>query len=279
MEQLRPLALGEILDGGIQIFRRWFTILVGVAAVALGVPTVVLLFTALNARQNTAMAVGGALLGVCLYIVGSLAATGATVRVVSDAYLGRQPSLWGALGFALNRAWRIFVAGMAKALVILLAECGVGIVAVIGVAAMGANSPGAFGLIFLLMIVGIAVAVVLAAGYAVVTQSVVLEELDGATDALPRSWRLTSGFRGRAVLLGLTVFMMLAIPVTVTSALSAIIPSWSSGLDALGTILWMLLYPLFGCVFTLYYYDLRIRKEAFDLEQLGAQLADASRSV
>ena len=32
------------------------------------------------------------------------------------------------------------------------------------------------------------------------------------------------------------------------------------------------IYPVLSCVFTLFYYDLRVRKEAFDLEMLGRQL-------
>jgi len=32
------------------------------------------------------------------------------------------------------------------------------------------------------------------------------------------------------------------------------------------------LYPVFAAVFTLFYYDLRVRKEAFDVELLGQQL-------
>ena len=34
----------------------------------------------------------------------------------------------------------------------------------------------------------------------------------------------------------------------------------------------MLSYPVLTCVFTLFYYDLRVRKEGFDLEMLSRQL-------
>jgi hypothetical protein len=39
-----------------------------------------------------------------------------------------------------------------------------------------------------------------------------------------------------------------------------------------------LVYPLISCVFTLCYYDLRVRKEGFDLEVLGRQLGLVSGS-
>ena len=38
----------------------------------------------------------------------------------------------------------------------------------------------------------------------------------------------------------------------------------------------LFLYPFISCVFTLFYYDLRVRKEAFDLELLSQQLGVAA---
>jgi len=35
-------------------------------------------------------------------------------------------------------------------------------------------------------------------------------------------------------------------------------------------------YPFTSCVFTLFYYDLRVRKEAFDLELLSQHLGIAA---
>ena len=34
----------------------------------------------------------------------------------------------------------------------------------------------------------------------------------------------------------------------------------------------LFVYPVISCVFTLFYYDLRVRKEGFDLEILAKQL-------
>ena len=38
------------------------------------------------------------------------------------------------------------------------------------------------------------------------------------------------------------------------------------------SVLPIVMTPLLACVFTLMYYDLRVRREAFDLEVLGRQL-------
>jgi hypothetical protein len=37
-------------------------------------------------------------------------------------------------------------------------------------------------------------------------------------------------------------------------------------------LLYLFYYPFSSCVFTLFYYDLRVRKEAFDLEMLSQQI-------
>ena len=44
---------------------------------------------------------------------------------------------------------------------------------------------------------------------------------------------------------------------------------------ALAGVVQMLIYPLFYCVLTVAYYDLRVRKEGFDLEVLASTLQPA----
>ena len=45
-----------------------------------------------------------------------------------------------------------------------------------------------------------------------------------------------------------------------------------------GALVSLLIYPLLSCVFTLFYYDLRMGKEGFDLEMLSQQLGAAARA-
>ena len=44
---------------------------------------------------------------------------------------------------------------------------------------------------------------------------------------------------------------------------------------AIGGVVQMFIYPLFYCVLTVTYYDLRVRKEGFDLELLASTLQTA----
>jgi hypothetical protein len=58
--------------------------------------------------------------------------------------------------------------------------------------------------------------------------------------------------------------------------IAAVVPSAQTVILSAAAVLQLVLTPLMVVGFTLYYYDLRIRKEAFDLELLGSQLSAAS---
>jgi len=117
-------------------------------------------------------------------------------------------------------------------------------------------------------------------GYSVAGQVAALEPLNSSTDALRRSWDLTKGFKGKAFVLWIVSFALLFVVVLGAGALGAAAGALAGGLDATVTVLIalvsLLIYPLITCVFTLLYYDLRVRKEGFDLEVLSSQLGSRS---
>jgi hypothetical protein len=271
--QLRPMSVGEILDGAFVLLRRHFGALFTVAVVCLGVPT------AIDVYVET---VGGVILRPGLWSIslllrglGYLLVTGATVRIVSDAYLGYAPTAGEALGFAVGKMWPIFVSGVATTAVLVLAFIPTGIAFAVALPMMQSGGP-AFLAGILAGVALVALPIYVTAGFAVVVQAVVLEPLPSATSGLGRSWTLTQGSRGKALALWFVVFclmfaMMLAIGL-VSAAFTAISPSLGIVGVAGMSVLMMLLYPLTSCVFTLLYYDLRVRKEAFDLELLSRQI-------
>jgi len=241
--QLRPMSVGEILDGSLTVLRQHFGLFFALAVISLGVPTVIDLYTTLSGEPN----VGMSLLARLLRAVGYLLLSGASVYVVSEAYLQRTPQLGPALRFAGGRMGGVFISGFAAGLVTLLATIA-------------------------LIVPGI----IVACGYAVTVQVVMLESLPSATDSLGRSWALTKGFKGKAFLLYLVMFLLffcvlfgLAIVVGIAAATAPmlIIPA-----TILMAVLLLFVYPFTSCVLTLFYYDLRVRKEALDLELLGQQI-------
>jgi hypothetical protein len=95
-----------------------------------------------------------------------------------------------------------------------------------------------------------------------------------------RSWKLTSGFKWKAFGLYFVVFVLFTVFLlgfgVIAGVAAAIFPPLMvPALIGLGLIS-LFLYPFISCVFTLFYYDLRVRKEAFDLELLSQHLGVAA---
>jgi hypothetical protein len=239
--ELRSMSAGEILDGALAIYRHQFWTFITIAVACEGVPTILNAYVQLGGGWITHPWLG--LAGIMLAGFGSLLAAGAIVRAIAAAYLGEVLPAGDALRFALGKIWPLFVAGTAAYLLIML-----GVLALV--------VPG----------------VILACGYSVVAQVVVLEDLPGGTDALPRSWQLTKGYRWKALGLGVVVILIFFLPAMAAGFLVVLLPAGELMIDIVSQLLQMVLYPVFAAVFTLFYYDLRVRKEAFDVELLGQQL-------
>jgi len=242
--QLRPLSIGEILDGALVLLRRHFALVLGIAVVCEGIPTAMDVYIDLTGggSQNP----GLSLLDRLLTLVGSVLVTGATVRVVSEAYLGRTPLFGDAMGFAGGRFGTILGANIMSGFLTVLATLALVI-------------PG----------------IVVACGYSVAAEAAALES-GSASEALRRSWDLTKGFKLKALALGVVSIGLILVVYLGAGVLGGIMGEVVGGLDVVLAVLAacvsLLIYPVISCVFTLFYYDLRVRKEGFDLEMLSRQL-------
>src|SRR5205085_3796921 len=108
--------------------------------------------------------------------------------------------------------------------------------------------------------------IIVACGYAVVSQVVVLENPRNPLDALGRSWALTRGRRLIVLALAFVLFVVASLPGIVAGILA--IGGLQDAGTVVGSLAGLVLSPLLPCGITLYYYVLRIRKEAFDLQPL-----------
>ncbi|HVH67946.1 MAG TPA: hypothetical protein VM716_08770 [Gemmatimonadales bacterium] len=289
MPDIRPLNFGEILDGALVIYRRHFGLFLKLAVIVLAGPVLLLAYLAarwLGSLVPTAGALTqppnlGALLLILpigiLYYLASLVLTAGTVRIISDSYLGRPPQLADALSLGLAKLWGLVVVGLGKGIIVFLVMVGLGIVmAVAGVFLRGAGVGG----VLLLVAAGFAcvwLVVWILCGYGVTTPVLVLEDLTSAFDAFGRSWDLTRNVKGKVFGLAIVAVLLFnALPSWVLQALSAAargsLPGVSIGLAALAMLVPVLLTPALAAVWTLMYYDLRVRREAFDLQVLSRQL-------
>ncbi len=265
--ELRPLSLGEILDRTFSLYRRHFLLFLGITAVPQ------LLILGLNLAQTTLMKlpkgpgrppanqlqVGspgtllalsiGLIVGAIVYFIAYLFAQGATVHAVSKIYLGRSTTVGAALGQMWGKLFKLF-----KVIVL--------------------NSLAVLGATVFFIIPGIYVACRLLT----CIPAALLEDL-GARESLGRSWGLTKDNAGRSfVIYGLYIAMLYAIillfmiPLTVMTAVSPNDPEMlrlSAMMVHVGTFLAEILVGPFLLIATsVFYYDLRVKKEAFDLQMM-----------
>jgi membrane-anchored glycerophosphoryl diester phosphodiesterase (GDPDase) len=263
---LRPLSLGEILDRTFSLYRRHFILFLGITGLphllilALNLGQVLLIKVPavtkppLAAQLQTrgggglmGLGIVGLLVGVVVYLVAYLFSQGGTIYAVSELYLGRTTTI----GSSLRRVW-----GQLANLF--------GVSLLNGLAVMGAA--------ILLIIPGIYVACRLIT----CVPAALLEDL-GPRESLERSFRLTKNNAGRAFVIYFLYFVLLyaaaflfMTPFGVVVAMYSKDPGMlllSMGLLQVANFLaGILVGPFLLIATSIFYYDLRVRKEAFDLQ-------------
>ena len=248
---LRPLSVGEILDVSFTLYRRHFATLGTIAVACSGLPVLLSLY--IEASGGILFNLQLAVVHYVVFTVLSSIATAATVFVVSESYLGRPLPAVDALRRATPLLSRLIACSLLLAIVV------------------------GFGLICFLV-----PGIVLLCGLVLAFPTLVLEPGSSPTQALSRSWSLTRGSRWRMFGLLVTMVILLYVPLIGLGAIAtAVLPSGgprvAPGIVTLAVVgvVQMLLYPLFYCVLTVAYYDLRVRKEGFDLEVLASNLQPA----
>jgi len=268
--------LGEILDGGLTVYRRHFGLLVQLGVVALWLPVALSIYLQLAGGPQ----VHAVLYAVTLLIqyFASLLLTAGAVRVISDSYLGHTPRLHDALSLGFSKVWPLFVVGIGYAVVVFVCMLVPGVIAAVLIPILAKGGAAIPALIVGLALLAGAVwfLVFVACGYALTTQVVVLEELASSFDAFGRSWDLTRGFKRKVFATAAVALIIFSLPAACVAVLAEALrqpaPPVGQAFTVLAALLPIVMTPLLSCIFTLMYYDLRVRREAFDLQVLGQQL-------
>ena len=265
---MRPRRVGEILDAAIKLYIGNAKTLMGLAAVVvvpLQVLTAVVLlstipsgsdvpgsaFSSPSSASDRTAAVGGQVTLEVASLLLSALVTAACVKAVSDAYLDHSPSIGGSLRFALRRLLRVV---------------GLQILTVIGLI-----------LAFIALIIP---GIWLYAAWSVAVP-VLLIERRGAFRSLGRSRRLVKGrwWPTAAVILVTTIMVSVisGILVALLGALAGVSHQSSVVLAVLSVVLAsaisaVLTEPFRAAAVTVLYYDLRVRREGYDLEVLADEL-------
>ncbi|HEU4829744.1 MAG TPA: hypothetical protein VFT04_11180 [Gemmatimonadales bacterium] len=280
---LRPLAMGEILDHAFGLFRQLFVPLVVVQIITSTLPLLLNLYAA---ASDSTSALGTFATYLIAFVLGSLASA-ATAYIISENYLGRPLGAGDALRRAVPRIGDVMVLSIGVGLVVVIAALPALLVigagsafAVLGGTEGGAGNVGGGALLVLLGLALLAVPFAVFSGLSIATPALVLESI-GAGKAMSRSWHLTKGFRLRVVGLLFVVMIIVLIPMF---ALGIIGGMFGSGESRTTTVIFtaiigvvsLIITPLLYCVLTLLYYDLRVRKEGYDLEVLASELPAVS---
>ena len=276
MPDLKPMAFGEVLDGSLTIFRRHFVLFVKLGVVALWLPVAMTIYISLAGGQQQNLGLSF-LANVIAYFAG-LFLSASAIRVISDVYLGHEPQFADAISLGASKIWSLFVAGLAKGVIVLGIVILIGIVAAVTFPSIARGGSGVAALVlFLAVTVGGWFLVFVGCGYAVTTPVVVLENLPRATDSLGRSWALTKGAKARIFGIFFVASLIVFLPMVLVGVLAGVLKAASlisgQAVEVIAAALPIILTPLLSCVITLVYYDLRVRREGFDLQVLSEQLS------
>jgi hypothetical protein len=263
---LRPLSLGEILDRTFSLYRRNFLLFLGITAIPnlliLGLNLAQTFLTALPAVPGQRpvqdlqsrggsglMAFGfvGLFVGIIVYLVAFLFAQGGTVYAVSELYLGRTTTIGASLSRMKGQLLSLFGVTLLNGLVI--------------------------GAAFLFLIIP---GIYMACRLITCVPAALLEDL-GPRASLERSFALTKDNAGRSfVILFLYcillygAILLLMFPFLMMAGLSVKDPSamrmWMAVAQVGNVVAAVLVGPFLTIAAAVFYFDLRVRKEAFDLQ-------------
>jgi hypothetical protein len=239
--EVRTMSLAEILDTAFRLLRNHFVLICGISAV-LYVPVSVFqagMESWIEAGDPVGIIGGGLVGGLLLFAASTIVGVSITFAV-AEVYLGRDVSI----GRALRKGLEILVPVLGTSLLSALAV---------------------FGAMLLLIVPGIYVAL----GLVVLSQVMVLESRFG-TRALRRSFALMAGHRLRA-------FGVLLVASVLTMVLGFAVQLALGYVPLVGPVGQGLVNSVTGgysaAVLMLLYFDIRCRKEAFELEQLAQLVA------
>lgn len=297
---LRPLTIAELLDRSFSTYKRHLWLFAGIMAVPAVIATLyAVVMQAFNGtirpdtppeevlRRIVPLMISALVFSV-LYLMVYAFALGATAIAVGELYKGRAATVAASYREVRRHGWRLVLlllwgtlrlGGLWFGLVMLTSFLSV---------LIGFGSRVASGLFFVFgMFAGFALAGYVAVRYGVSVPAVVLENLP-AGKALKRSVELSHGHRGRVFLIILCAMMIsyataallqgpfmigafIAGPGTATAIALTIAGAVFGGVGG------MFSAPIMIIGLAMVYYDLRIRKEALDLEMMLDDL-DAPRT-
>jgi hypothetical protein len=230
-------------------------------------------------------------LGAFQYLIVQNLVTGALANAISRSYHGEPISILGAYSFGVRRYIAMILASLVPLVVGmvlfgLIAACSIGALTTLGIRPgeqpnVGLIIAAVLGLLLLVLLVIVA-SIFVYARLLLTPQAIVLED-HRALAGIKRSWQLVGGSFWRTLaimlLMGVLVYLIAALPATILSFSLTLASGGSASSMMLNQAITALVaqigviiaLPLQLAVYTLLYYDLRVRKEGYDIEMMAQQ--------
>lgn len=275
---LQPMGVGEILDAAIKLYRSQWKRLMAIVAIALVPITFLQVFltreigapltdpTTTPAELESTVLVSVILAAIQLLIVQPFLVA-AVAKASADVYLGHTVVVGPTFRFAVSKIHSILWISILQVLAVLVPMIVLVLLAVL------VSDELAIVILFLLVIPAIVVFFRFIFG-----STVLVVEGRKGTRSLRRSWRLVKGSFWKvfgtfllAAVLSSIVESILSIPGAIAYAAigSAGWPFYAIGLSLAAIVT----TPFTTLITVLLYFDLRIRKEAFDLEIMAQEMS------
>jgi hypothetical protein len=279
-ELLRPRSVAELLDVAFTLIRAHFAVFATLATVA-ALPLLVTSAIALamypeGSEAASSVDIGPTIITAVLAIFAWLwffIAGSSLIFATADAYRGQKVEAGSAFRRAMRATGDVLGASVAKYVVLI----GIFFAAAIVGGILGAVSPV---LAVAVVCVGLGAVIVLTLRWYTVTSVAALEGVTGS-DALSRSRKLMRDAGARAFLMLLVTFA-LQLSFTLAGSAAAGLAGEFSGantLDAIGSSLWLIVFPFANVIEAVMYFDQRIRTEGFDLELMTQQLGGVAETA
>jgi len=297
--QVQPMGIGEILDRSFRFLRQYFWLLFIIIfipqAIFFVVNFVLQFLVSGDMTQDFSLSMGAgfgisAFLAVIIFLVLQFWAQGALIHAVSETYLGHSTSIkasYGAMRSRIGRLigtlilWSIIVFGI-PALFGMIAAAAVPSLAMTG---LGGITAGIIAVVVVILAIWIFATLFL--NWLLVDKVVVLEEI-GWMKALRRSKELMKGrtepgfwksIKTKAsliilvgFLIGIGIHLLFQLPGVLLGILfpGGIVITTVQGVLNMVAVSLATAYTAIAMI--LFYYDIRVRKEGFDLKMMAEKL-------
>jgi hypothetical protein len=247
-ENLRVRSATELVDAAVQLLRHNFKAILTVSGIGMA-PYIVLrpLLATFTGPDAEMMGSGGFFWTMLLSFIAILwfsLAGAAIIAAAAQAYRGETVDVGAAFGEVFARPGAILYGAIVKGLAIFLGA--------------------------LLLLVG---ALYFYATYFAVPTTIVVEKLSGG-QGVERSRQLAAGYRWHA-LKPLALVWLLYWLISVAAGVIAVMLFGSDNpvlIDIFSTVVGIFVYPIISITEMLVYFDIRIRKEGYDVEMMASQL-------